>query len=255
MTEHWALPDSRVTILRDLAHELERAANEQATRRRRVPILQRGRRSLGLATVALFVIGGAAVAATGVLSTGAVIPAGKPSGPPDNRKRVSQTVLAQGTSPLGGPWRMTVYGSEGVLDDGDVLEPRGLPCVELTLIDPPVTPSLASSFCGNEIPTEFMASSLGVGDGKGHGEMILFGTAPEEAESVTLVGDHATRIPATLFDGPDGYGGDLWAVTVGPGVKRARVDWTRTDGTAGTPSRDVTDSLAQLDRFQQRWSP
>ena len=56
MTEHWALPDSRVTILRDLAHELERASNEQATCRRRSPILQRGRRSLALATVNLLVL-------------------------------------------------------------------------------------------------------------------------------------------------------------------------------------------------------
>jgi hypothetical protein len=253
MTKRWAPPDSELTVLRDLAEELERASNEQARPRWLVALLRSGRRSVALATIAVFAIGAAAAAATGVLSTGAVIRAGKPSGPPENRKRVSQTVLAQGTSPVAGPWRITVYGSEGLADDGEVLEPRGLPCVELALTDPPVTPSIASSFCGNEIPTEFMASSLGVGDGMGHGELILYGTVPEEATTVTLVGDGATRIPAQLFDGPDGYGGDVWAVSVGRELKRAMIRWTRADGKAGAPSRDVTDSFDRLGYFRQTW--
>jgi hypothetical protein len=257
MSERWTAPTSDLAILDALGEELGRASGSLARPPRgQFPSLRLGRRALALGLLALLAVTGAALAATGILSPGSIIPAGGPAGPPENRIGVSQVVLAEGTAPVAGPWRMTTYGSQGVVDGGQVLEPRGLPCLELSLTNPPRTPLLGSSFCGREIPAEFVASSLSVVDpATGQARLILFGTAPEQAANVTLVAEGTGPIRAQVFDGPEGYDGDLWALSIAPGPHDARVEWLRADGTPGGASRDVSDSFSQLDRVRRAWRP
>jgi hypothetical protein len=257
MSERWTVPNSDLVILDALGQELGRASADLA-KPPQLPFrsLRLGRRSMAIVLIALLSLAGGALAATGVLSTGSIIPAGGPPGPPENRLGVSQVVLAQGNAPVAGPWRITTYGSQGVVDGGQVLEPRGLPCVELSLAEPPRTPLLGSSFCGREIPSEFTAGSLSVVDpATGQARLILFGTAPEQAANVTLLADGMAPIPAQVFDGPEGYGGDLWALSVPPGPHEGEVQWLRPDGARGGVPRDVSDSFGQLERVRRAWRP
>ena len=181
---------------------------------------------------------------------------GKPSGLPETGSRVSQTVLAEGTSPLAGPWRMTVVRwSEGVVDDGEVLEPRGLPASSSTLTAPPVTPDSASSFA-ERFSAEFMASSLGVGDGKEHAELILYGTAPEATASVTSSGTAPGGSRRRCFDGPKPRRRISGLFPWPAGLKRATVRWTCVDGSAGVLfTRTYRTDSTSSGTFRQRWSP
>jgi hypothetical protein len=135
---------------------------------------------------------------------------------------VSETIVATGTSPIAGPWRLGAYASEGMSHDGEVLEERGTPCLRLMLSVPPAgTPIAGSGFCGK---TAFAGSSLAVAGKSGETEALLFGTAPEASESVEFTGD-GTRIGAPTHEGPAGVPGDFWVIPVPRGVRDAQVAW------------------------------
>jgi hypothetical protein len=242
MTSRWHSPNTELSVLAALGTELELASARIAQRQRRGP-LPFGRRSVALAAAAMLCGGGAALAASGVLEVGSTIPAGGPPGPPENRSSVAQTIQAEGASPVAGPWHITSYGSPGIVDDGEVLEPRGLPCLELSLTDPPpATPILGTSFCGAEIGRQLMFSSLPVNGLRETSELLLFGSAPEDVPAVTVVADGDRHIPAQLFDGTASHPGDLWAVALPAGLRSATV------GIPGGDRRDVSDSLNRLER-------
>ena len=242
MNEDWRAPNSEIAILAILGEQLGRAAPACASRR---PAwrFRWARRSLGVALAAVLVAGGAAVAGTRILSVGDTIPAGGPGGPPENRTNVPQTIVAQGTTPVAGPFQITTYGSAGVSDDGDVLESRGLPCVELNLTDPPATPVLGSSYCGRGLRERFTVSTVPILGTGGRKELIVFGSLPENARGVRVVVDGDEEVPVQRFDGPAGYPGDVWAAAVSAEHISVRAEWVRADGRPGDRSEDVSDYL------------
>jgi hypothetical protein len=101
------------------------------------------------ALASVLVVATAAAGGSGMLSPGDVILGAEPTGPPENRQGMDETVLATGTTPIAGPWRITGYKSDGAIANGEVVEPAGLPCVRLMLSAPPEgTPYGGRGFCG-----------------------------------------------------------------------------------------------------------
>jgi hypothetical protein len=247
MSKTWPAARSEIEILAVLGHELG-AAESRGHRRRGS---RWGRRSVAVAVALTLCLGGGALAATRILSVGDTIPPGPPGGPPENRSSVPQTIVGQGTAPLAGPFQITTYGSAGIYDKGEALEPRGLPCVDLNLTDPPpVTPVAGSSFCGAEVREKFTVSWVPVlGDG-GRKELILFGTLPEDAKDVLVTANGSEQIPVQHFEGPSDYPGDVWAAPLSDDHETLRAAWVRADGSPGDRARDVSDALASLRRMQ-----
>jgi hypothetical protein len=140
-------------------------------------------RRLAVAAVLCALATGGVASASGVLSIGDVIPGGKASGSEPSRLAVPETVVATGESQVGGPWLVTSYSSEE-----SASEPAGLPCLRMTLRNPPrVSPIMSSGFCG-QLEDDFGAVSLPVVNRGGDSEVMIFGIAPEAGETVELRG-------------------------------------------------------------------
>jgi hypothetical protein len=244
MNEQWRAPRSEVEILAILARQL--GAASQRARRRPAWRTRWARSSLAIALAALLVAGGAAVAATRILSVGDTIPAGGPGGPPENRTNVPQTIVAKGITPVAGPFQITTYGSAGVSDEGEVLEPRGLPCLELNLTDPPPTPTIGSAFCGRGLRERFTVSTLEVLGVGGRKELIVWGSLPADARAARVVADGDEQIPVQRFDGPTDYPGDVWAAALSAGHSSVRAEWVRANGSQGDRAEDLSDYLRNL---------
>jgi hypothetical protein len=140
------------------------------------------RRWLGAATCfcGLAVAGGVATGSGG-LSAGDVIPGGGPSEGQPSRLSVPETVVATGESRVAGRWLITSYTSEE-----SASQPAGLPCLRMTLENPPrVTPMASSGFCGH-LEDDFGAVSLPVVNDDGASEVMIFGVAPRAADTVEL---------------------------------------------------------------------
>ena len=227
---------------RVLGQEFERVLESGHERPKvRYPFARRLPPTLALGIASLLVAATAAGAATGVLDVGSVIPGGEPSGPPENRLPVEQTILAKGTAPVAGPWEITTYKGQGIVVDGETLEQAGSSCIRLVLSDPPVgAPFAASGFCGESGGGGFDISDVPVRDRSGHVEVLLFGHAPEDAAHVELTGDPGTQIRVDTVDGPDRVVGDVWEMTVPPDLPNAHVDWVHQDGTRARADLDVT---------------
>jgi hypothetical protein len=181
-------------------------------------------------------------AASGVLDVGSVIPGGKPTGPPENRLDVDETILAKGTDPVAGPWQIRSYKSKGMgVYHGEVLEPAGLPCIRLVLIDPPVGTLLTGSgFCGEAGKGGFDIADVPVRDSSGRVVVLLFGHAPEDAAGVELTAGGGTRIRVNTLEGPADVPGDVWQITTPPDLESARVDWLHADGRAAGADLDAS---------------
>ena len=136
------------------------------------------------------------------------------------------TIVARGSSPVGGRWRMGVYRS------------RGLPCIELTLLTPPAArPTGSAGQCGR-FPRApgFGYSSLQVSDGKGQAEHLIFGRAPRRAAIVTMTAPGDLRRVVRTRPGPKGTGSDFWLIVAPPVHGDATLRWHAADGsTAGKP--------------------
>ena len=170
----------------------------------------------------------AAGAATGLLSVGSVIPGGGDPGFEHDGPSPRQTVIATGETPVGGPWRLTSYRSEGIVDDrGDLAEPEGLPCIRFLLTDPPATnPINGSAFCLAPGKREFNLSSVPVvDDSSGGAEVIVYGFAPRAAATVQLTSARGERIRADTTSGGSSFPGAVWVLAAPPGTEAAELDW------------------------------
>jgi hypothetical protein len=182
---------------------------------------------VALAGVLSLAAAGAAIA-SGTVSVGDVLPVDEPAGVGAPRVEVEQRVVAEGSTPVAGPWWVTTYESERLLDDRGVeMQPAGLPCLSLILRDPPEGTRLVRRwFCGERGENGFNAAGLPV-NAPGGSEVILFGQAPEAAAIVTFVGEGGERIQARTHDGPPSLHGNVWVVPVPGGKVRqdAEVAW------------------------------
>jgi hypothetical protein len=246
MIERDARWQSELEVVAAIGREFERAAElEDRTPRLLRPFLPRTRRALALALAGALVAVGGAGAATGVLP-GSIIPGEEAGVSHDAGPGPDQTVLATGTSPVAGPWRLTTYRSEGLSNGNEVVEAKGLPCVLLQLTDPPEqTFSTASSFCLAPGKPDFNMSGLlaASADAK---ELLMYGFAPMDTAAVELsvAGGKTTRSQA--HDGRGAFPGKVWVMPVAPGATSGELTRVNADGRPmGTP-RDASAQLKRL---------
>ena len=136
------------------------------------------------------------------------------------------TVVARGSSPVGGRWLMGVYRS------------RGLPCIELTLLaPPPARPIGSAGQCGHFARAPgFGYSAVQVSDGKGRAEHLIFGRAPRRAAFVRMTAPGGLRRVVKTRPGPRGTRSDFWLIVAPPVHGEATLRWRAADrSTAGKP--------------------
>lgn len=218
----------------------------------------RSRRRPSRTILAVGVIVGAlsvatAGAATGVIDVGDdsrskvgdILPRGAPTG---GDSLADETVVATGTSPVGGPWRITSYTSEATIVDGMVTEPAGLPCIRMMLVNPGRTPITGTGWCG-DVRGGFGESALPVQDDAGRREIILFGRAPEEASVVEVRSDSGELVrEEETYDGPAHFSGDVWAIVVPAGPAVTSVAWKGGSGAAPRDPKDVSTLVEHVSR-------
>lgn len=238
-----------------LGEELDRVAKTRgAGRRLRASPIRHGRRALVLAIVGALLAVGVAGAATGVLSVGTIISEGDDPTFEHGGPSPEQTVLATGTTPVAGAWRLTTYTSEGIADDqGGVAEAKGLPCVRLELTDPPAaTPFQGSAFCLAPGKPEFNTLSVPVGDATtGKTELLLFGFAPSDARAVELTTGNAETVTEKTHDGAGKFPGQVWVVVAPSGARTGNLDWIGADGKPAGDDKDVSEHLDRLSMFEK----
>jgi hypothetical protein len=181
---------------------------------------------------------------------GTVIPKGE-GRPPRSQRSV---VVATGRTRVAGPWQLEIQPSERLVYKGEVLQPAGLRCITLWLVDPPATKSprgihgpTGSGYCGPQPRTPgFTRGQVSVDTGQvipgtrrlEVEQVLIYGRAPERAAYVSLSVPNTPTMRAPVFDGPKNMRGDYYVVAVrpylGPG---ARINWLDEDmqpGSRGT---------------------
>jgi hypothetical protein len=236
MTDGGQASGSQLQIVAAIREELERAI-ERDHGARRSP----RRRMVGLALAGALTLATAAGAASGALDVGTVMPGGAPTG---SNERADETVLATGTTPVAGEWRMTSYTSKEFVHGGQVVERGGLPCVRLMLVDQRRSPLAGSGWCA-EIEDGFHVASLPFADSQGRAEVILFGIAPEGAGGVELSADDGLRIRERTYPGPADFAGDVWVIAAPTALSNPTVDWI---DARGRPAGADHDASGQLER-------
>jgi len=175
------------------------------------------------------------------LPVGTVIPAGDGTPP----REVDHIVVATGTAPVAGPWRMEAYESTRLTDPEtrEEYQPAGLPCLGIALLDPPVVPpgadrplSPMAGQCG-EFPRTpgFGRSQLTVPSEAGQPqEILVYGRVPEGAAAVeaTAAGNVQARVEP--FPGPAGVPGDFYLLAVPADLEDGRVNWRDAEGNEGS---------------------
>jgi hypothetical protein len=187
--------------------------------------VHRSPRSLiGFATVVVIAAG----CASGVASSHGGSPpvearaAGAAGAPPVVR---GGKVVARGSSPVAGRWRLEAY------------RHRGLPCIRLTLLAPPPTAPTASGQCGRFARAPgFGYAETRISDGKGRAEHLIFGRAPKRAAFVRMTAPGGLRRVVPTHLGPKGTRSDFWLIVAPPIHAEATLRWRAADhSTAGKP--------------------
>lgn len=173
---------------------------------------------------------------------GTVIPEGE-GNPPRSRRSV---VVATGTQRLAGPWQLETQPSELLKDpeSGEVMQPAGLKCIWLYMLDPPrMRGPTGAGYCGPFPRTPgFSRGQINVPipgrtpDGRrvNPSLVMIYGRAPERAEYITITVPGGMRMRGPVYDGPDGSG-DYYVTTVPPRIGRsARINWLDRNRKAGS---------------------
>ena len=149
------------------------------------------------------------------------------------------TVVATGTSSVGGRWEMFTYRSERLADpeSGEVYQPAGLRCLGLRVLVPG---GGLGGQCG-EFPRTpgFSRLQHTVRDRAGDPrEILVYGRVPEDAAlvRVTLAGREAVEIKP--IEGPADERGDFYLVGVAP-HDRGRVNWIDAEGNEGSVGQEL----------------
>jgi hypothetical protein len=173
---------------------------------------------------------------------GTVIPKG--GGQPPRGQR--STVVATGTVRFAGTWQLESQPSELLKDDrGEVMQPAGLRCLWLYLLDPPrMRGGTGAGFCGPFPRTPgFSRGQMNVpipgrtADGRRvHPSLVLlYGRVPERAEYINVTVRNGLQLRGPVHDGPNGIRGDYYLFAVPPGIGRsARINWLDKDREPGS---------------------
>jgi hypothetical protein len=184
----------------------------------------------------------ATAAAAGGLSVGSILTSDDNPTPPEFRQ-TDETVVALGSEPLVGPWRLVTYSSPELVDDGEVLQPEGLPCLKLLLSGSSQDPFVATrSYCGERGQGGLAAAALPVEGQAGRVSTVLFGQAPEAASKVHMVDSVGWRKSAEVHEGPGSSTGDYWLYVMPPRAPADQtwVEWTDSTGKAREDRADLS---------------
>jgi hypothetical protein len=130
-------------------------------------------------------------------------------------------VVARGSSPIGGRWRLEAYRNR-----------HTLPCIRLTLLEPPTGGPIASGHCGRFARAPgFGYSSLLVSDLNGRAEHLIFGRAPRRAAFVRMTAPGGLRTVVPTRPGPKGTRSDFWLIVAPPVHGEATLRWRAADRT------------------------
>jgi hypothetical protein len=152
------------------------------------------------------------------------------------------TVVGTGRTPIAGPWRMAIYESERHVVDGDLYEPEGLPCIELSLLDPPDGFPQRGGGCGVQPKTPgFTRGQARYPRAVGGGvrELVMYGRAPDRAARVE-VDAGGRKLSTRAFEGPAGVPGRFWLIARPPrDFAGGHVYWVDRDGERGSRRVEV----------------
>jgi hypothetical protein len=147
---------------------------------------------------------------------------------------LAPTVVATGTTPAAGPWRLSTYESRRLANAGDVYSPEGLPCLDLRLLDPREGHPSGGGFCGVQPTTPgFTRGQSRYPNMAGRPqELILYGHAPERADAVEVRAGGRTISTPTIAP-PPGIPGRFWLLARPPeDFAGGHVQWVDRDGGA-----------------------
>ena len=167
---------------------------------------------------------------------GTVIPKGE--GEPPRTKR--SVVVATGTTRYAGPWQLEVQGSERLTWKGEVLQPAGLTCLYIYLLDPPGYAGVGGGgYCGEQRRTPgFTRGQMNIDapSRPSAKQVLIFGRTPERAKYVVITTKpSALRMRSPVFDGPENMRSNYYVVAVPPHIGRsARINWLDENGKPGS---------------------
>jgi hypothetical protein len=220
--------DSELAIVNALGREFARVA---APRRSRLAPRRWGRRSLAVAAAGLALSVAAAAAATGFLPVGSVISDGDHFLPEEG----DHVVVATGEAPVSGPWRLETYTSGRLTVNGKEYQAPGHPSLDIRLTDPPEGLFEEGAGGGTEFPNTpgFSRLELPVSGPDGPVELLVYGRAPEQAESIRLTGAGGFERRVEPQEGPPSSPGKFWVIAAPPSLDGGRVAWLDGDGRVG----------------------
>jgi len=235
--------------------ELRAAANRRPRRRATVGQALGGLAAAALVAAAVLVVAavsggerGDTAQVTGgseLPPVGTVIPKGQGEPPRANRS----VVVATGKTPYAGPWQLEIQRSERLTYKGEVIQPDGLTCVYLYLLDPPKVNGISwptgGGYCGDQPRTPGftrgqadvpMSGRLADGERIRTRQVLIYGRAPERAEHVLITTKPLRlRMRSPVLDGPESMRSDYYVVAVPPHIGRsARINWLDKDGRPGS---------------------
>jgi hypothetical protein len=224
-------------IVAQLGAQFDRCLEHEQRGRSRIRFAG-SRLAFALALVSTFVVAAAAGAATGLFSVGDEIAPDQPPAPGQPPAGLEEEkVLATGESPVAGPGQISGYECDQIVDHGAVLQPAGLRCLRILLVERQVSPLGGSGYCGSS--RDFKVASVPASDGKDV-EVLLWGPAPEEAATVELRAAGGIKHSAPVHDGPPEYVGDLWVIPASHTLEDASVVWLDGDGRVSPPQEAST---------------
>jgi hypothetical protein len=226
-------------VVAQLGAQFDRRLQHEQRGRSRMR-LAGSRLAFALALGGTFIAAAAAGAATGLFAVGDEIAPDQPPAPGQPPAGLEEEkVLATGSSPVAGHWQISGYQSNEIVDQGEVLQPAGLPCLRILLVERQVSPLGGSGYCGTS--RDFKVASVPATDGR-EVEVLLWGPAPEEAATVELRAAGGIKLSAPVHDGPPEYEGDLWVIPAPHTLEDARMVWLDGDGRVSAP-REASTSL------------
>jgi hypothetical protein len=236
--------DSELKAVAVLGREFSRL--ETLGQRSSRGLVPRQRRIALLAVVIAMLFVGSVGAATGLIPVGT-----QHEGPAKGSGDSLHTVVASGSSPVAGRWRVESYRDGPVTGPtGEVVQPAGAPCLALLIGGKAPDFARGSSICGGKLATDaFGYVSNPIRDKQsGRNELLLYGWAPAGTETVRLSGPGGVKLSART-QGPKNVEQRYWVITAPPLPSGGRLTTTG-PGRIGGDSINVTPT--PLARFQSQ---
>jgi hypothetical protein len=152
----------------------------------------------------------------------------------------NSTVVATGTAPIVGPWQLEAYKTDG--PGGKLQQKPGFPCLAFFTVAPA---PVAGGGCarGSRRTPGFTSAQFRVPPStqpRDVREVIVWGSAPEDAAAVFVTGAGGFRKAVDTQEGLPGRHGDYYLVVVPPSLRRARVNWLDRSGHPGSRGLRLT---------------